>query len=367
MAALNFVIEVSPVVLPPELGLRREPPRPPGQREATYEDNFDYLTLYYDAFVSGGDLRLVGPPLLDLERAFREGLHEGGRRLRLRTERLDRSQRTVVLNHDRRSRTIGFRCGTFSGSSRIGTDLASVFNGRRALLTVSKDNRLDWVRDWARFYALAHGVDAVIVYDNGSVSYSCVDLLAALGEVPGLEVAVVVNWPFKYGPMRPDGPWDSDYCQYGALEHARWRMLRGADGVINADIDELVVTKSGTSVFGPVRRLRRGYLLYRGTWVDAVPNPDEAKSAYSNFAFANSSFPQTSSKWCLVPARVPARSQWRVHDVAGAPARSSDDVTFKHFHGITNRRRHIDAKEVFDPEVHALDTELQEALTRVGM
>jgi hypothetical protein len=38
--------------------------------------------------------------------------------------------------------------------------LCDRFAGRRVLFTLSKDNHLDWVADWAGFYASVHGCDA---------------------------------------------------------------------------------------------------------------------------------------------------------------------------------------------------------------
>jgi hypothetical protein len=60
-----------------------------------------------------------------------------------------------------------------------------------------------------------------------------------------------MEWPFKYGPQGANSwdHWDSDFCQLGAWEHARWRFLQNARSAMNSDIDELVLSKSGQSVF----------------------------------------------------------------------------------------------------------------------
>ncbi len=279
------IIAVSPVSLPDDALLRRDPPRPPELRPPGYAEQFDDRTLFYDIFWCDDAVRLVGPPLRNLEAVALDGLAASGRSEKVKTTQLAHVQRTTITGIHRTAMTIdlpleGSRC-----SATIGSDLAQLFKERKVLLTVSKNNDLAWVQDWIKFHARYHGVDAVLIYDNGSTSYSLDQLQSAIEQVDDIELAAIVSWPFKYGPQGfdntapgskgaqqqngPDLPWDSNYCQYGALEHAKWRLLRHAAGVINADVDELVLTPPGTTIFDYVRRSRGGVLQYPGIWIEA--------------------------------------------------------------------------------------------------
>ena len=53
------------------------------------------------------------------------------------------------------------------------------FAGRNCLMTLSRDNALDWIRDWAAFHVREHGADAVLFFDNGSTDYRPEEILAA--------------------------------------------------------------------------------------------------------------------------------------------------------------------------------------------
>ena len=77
---------------------------------------------------------------------------------------------------------------------------ANVFAGRKVLCTFSKDNRLQWIADWAEFHVRAHDANAVLFYDNASTNYMTTDLLALFRSIPGLDAAVVVPWTCKFGP-----------------------------------------------------------------------------------------------------------------------------------------------------------------------
>lgn len=379
---ISQLVEVSPVALPDDSAVQREPPRPPEGRQPGYEEQFDALTLFYDVFWCGRCVMLVGPPLLNLEGLAFERISARGRSPQLRTLRLDRAQRTVVRGGQSGAVREALQALQASGRVVIGPDLAEFFRGSRVLVTKSKDNPLDWVREWAKFHARTQAVNAVLIYDNGSTSYSVEDLLATLRQVQELDRVTVVVWPFKFGPQAPVVPkgqlnpwWDSDFCQYGLLEHARWRLLRFAAGVINADIDELLLSPPGTTVFDYALKARCGVVQYTGTWVDNVPTGGASRSAYRAFPFTNEALGPCRTKWCSVPGQLPPGAQWRVHDVVGTEslvhprARPwlSSPVSYRHFLGMTTGWRYARPAVTFDPSVHRRDRALEEALEGAGM
>jgi hypothetical protein len=208
------------------------------------------------------------------------------------------------------------------------------------------------------------------------------ELQSALDEVPEIAVAAIVLWPFKYGPLGgPENLWDSNFCQYGMLEHAKWRLLRRAAGVINADIDELVITPPGSSVFDAAARTSRGVVEYKGTWIAPVPYGSEIKSSYSRYGFTDLALGWSEPKWCLIPSRVPTRSQWRVHDVVWGRKSSvlppphpwnalkkAPMATFCHFSAInTNWRESRTNGVIYDRAIHVVDDALREALSEVDL
>ena len=159
-----------------------------------------------------------------------------------------------------------------------------LFLDRKVLLTQSKNNELYWIGDWVRFFARSHGCDAVLFYDNGSTKYELPEIYETISSIPGIKVVVVVRWPYMRGPSgsemrglggseRVDGPptpWDSTYSQPGILEHARYRFLARAQAVVNADVDELVLTKDKVSLFELLSRSSTGYLRYPGYWIEGA-------------------------------------------------------------------------------------------------
>jgi hypothetical protein len=231
-------------------------------------------------------------------------------------------------------------------------------------VTMSRNNQLAWIRDWATFHASAHGCDAVLFYDNASDAYSQSDIVETLATVAGVDTAVVINWPFKFGPLgSPSHPWDSDYSQRGALEHARHRFLGRARAVLNVDIDELVITADGSSIFDLVCRSDTGYLNFSGHCIENVTaSPgDFALRRHRHFFMVKSPPAPAQQKWAVVPRRCPMRSQWSVHDVTRLRPGTAGSVAvhYCHFEAITDNWRYQRFRpEAANPFAHFPDQEL---------
>ena len=160
------------------------------------------------------------------------------------------------------------------------------------MLTLSKNNELSWIGDWVHFFARRHGCDAVLFYDNASTKYEISAIYKTISSIPGIEVVIVVNWPYMYGPQGSDRdagppklPWDSAYSQPGVLEHARHRFLRLARAVVNADVDELVITTDKVSLFELICCSKTGYLKYPGYWIESATKSTRQVSSPLRFLF----------------------------------------------------------------------------------
>jgi len=267
------LFQPTPLVLDVTKGVRREPVRPRDYQIEDFFTQFDFETLFFDSFIgnSGDHLILVGPPLLNLA-SLAEKMEviafPSGQRCPFRIKNMDRHcQVWVTVSYH----TTDFLIRTEVGEFQLmpGDNHSNLFQDKRVLLTLSRNNRLEWIQDWLRYNRDIHGANAVLLYDNSSTTYSAEVLLSALVEVSGFDPICVVPWPFKYGPQGLDATrfWDSDFCQIGVLEHARWRFLQEARSVLNSDIDELVVSSNGWSIFETVERSWSGVMRFHGVWV----------------------------------------------------------------------------------------------------
>jgi hypothetical protein len=320
--------------------LRRVPPRPPEHRQPGYDCAFDFLTVLYDCFAAPDGRRVVclGPPLLNLEPVVVPAIERAFGRSWFSFRDVRRLDRNMQIWLKPRAAIAAIEGGYFEQNALVvQPNHCDLFLGKRVLLTKSKDNELVWIRDWVSFHAANHGCNAVLFYDNGSAKYTAAQVHQAIASVAGIEVAVVVSWPFKFGVNAgPTGIWDSDFGQYGVLEHAHHRFLAWADAVINADIDELVMTGSGVPVFDLALKSRTGYLKYAGVMIENAT--DAAADVYRHGHFVHRQSPPRygTEKWTVVPSHCRPRSQWCVHSVTRMKPdqRASANVTHRHFMAI---------------------------------
>lgn len=380
----SMTVSLSSVLLDPASGLRREAARPAALQNDSYADRYDWHTLFYDVYRAGRHVVLQGPPLLNLLEPLKASApfrHAFGFPW-FRARHFGQKKRGEIwLRTDAGQIATDGPLGRYT--IEVQPDMAPVFAGRRVITTLSKDNDLRWIADWVRFYARVHGADGVLFYDNGSAAYTLDELQAVLDEASGGAFPVLaVSWPFPYGPQGGlagavngvEADWDSDFCQTGSLQHARHRFLRSARSVLNVDIDELVLGRSGQSIFAATEASRSGFTKFPGLWIGTHGAPHVYRATCRHADFVHRDLPDELAcppKWCLVPGRADRLADsWSVHNLFGAKANRqlSTDFAYRHMRGITNSWKEDRwAADGADPAALLRDHALEAAFAAAGL
>lgn len=346
---MNYrIAQPTPLVLRETDEIRRNKTRPERLRESNYTEKYDDRTIFYDAVIRHDQVLLPGPPLLNLEALVSlDTISVDGRRpLRVETSRLERTQITKLTFEEpitSRSELKLDYPGVGPLTTQITPTDTSEFRDAKVLLTMQKDEELIWIRDWASYYATIHECNAVIIFDNNSTKYSNTELLNTIQSVPGVETAVVVNWPFKYGPqggvwVGTSAAWDSDFCQIGAFQTARYKFLPEARGMINADIDELVVPLTESTVFDELENSTHGVIGYGGHWIENRPinlSPEQLPK-HKHFFLTQGRKSPCAMKWSGVPGRWPETAQPTAHYVRNIDYLPSPNFYTAHFRGLNS-------------------------------
>ncbi|MBR9823344.1 MAG: hypothetical protein GYB51_20360 [Rhodobacteraceae bacterium] len=334
IAPVKYTGQIDPLAPP-----FRDPFRHPVQHGPHFQQKFDYETVLFDIFDDGeGGLIAISPQMG--REVKRHGLCF-----------LDAQGRALPFRHLRRWNLDMFRIETpdVTAPVTVRTDLfeqtvtpsasrLELFEGRRVLLFVNKNNHLQWIRDFVTFYVTVHGADAVCLYDNGSTEYTLDELHRALGDIAGLELLTITHWPFKWGVT--DGNSDSSFCQRAFLEHARWRCLNRARSVLQCDVDELIFSDGSGGIFEKVEASTTGYVSVRGRWMAHTRAEHfEVLGPPRHHHFTRTDISGTGwcgKKWACVPGKVAERYQWMVHDVFGGmkPDPDTSGLVLRHYMGL---------------------------------
>ncbi len=348
----------SAIFLPESSSLRRLPRAHKRKRGQKFWDGFEDKALIYDLFwhFDGERVLLIGPPALNLERHWRSAKFialPSGKPLSPVFHHV-RSTLTVALQQvppQTRQIQLEFAGETFVAA--IQPNMVKEFADARVLFTMSKDNCLTWIAEWALFHHITHGANAVILIDNGSETYRPEDVAKTLAGVPGIDKVLVISWPYKYGPHDPGVVFHrfwANFLQVASFAVILRRFGRRAFGLLNVDIDELAGPLAGTNIFQAARESQDGYFRLLGHWVEAVPEPDYVEDAPGHPAYRNVRrdirHRLNAKKWGLDPTRswlddldvLP--SVHRVMNISKEMSARAPRGHFWHFKGINTNWKH---------------------------
>ena len=323
--------------------LRRRHLVTPEQRDAAYHSGYDRTTLWYDAFWRDGAVTIIAPPLMNLKRpVFGAAITLDGRPARLR--RVARFQRYEILRiaAPRPPEEIVLRGRDWALKSGVAHAETERLAGKNVILTISRDNELDWIRDFALFHKKTQGAEAVLFIDNGSGEYApeaVAELLRSCGLQP-----LVVTAPLPYGPVLEGARHKhaAKFFRTAMLNVARLRFLPAARAVLNVDIDELVWSE-GKSVFDMAAESMIGFAPFAGRWRNPGPDAGQPPS-HADHLWRRNILKDCPAKYAVAPGRLAGRLSWDVHRLERLPFKDRflrKDAGYWHCSGISTGWKYV--------------------------
>jgi len=347
--ASSGVETLSSLRIPAALGLARRPAVPPEYRGENYGALYDVSTLFYDAvhLPAAQKIVLFCPKLFNLEPLIRQGRFSSGEGP-LRLARIVHRRRydEVWLVGASIAGTLEYQWRDWSTSLALSRQDDETFAGLNCILAISKNNKLEWIRDWLHYHVCEHGLEGLVLFDNQSDEYGMEALAEAVDQVAGIKAFKVVSAPFSYGPKGIKRKVSrSKYLQTSLLNIARIRYFSRAAAVLSIDVDELVhSSRAGLTVFEEARSSRFGYTAFRGAWLFDTAG-DNALPLHRNHWLAQEEGGRCPYKYCVVPQSPIGRLAREVHGVAASKLLNflfeSKHMKYWHFWNInTNWKGH---------------------------
>lgn len=362
--------------------LKRDVRSPNKPRPPEFMARYESRALVYDCFwhADGQRILLVGPPPMNLKSALAAARYEA---LPSRTPlhfAYHPSLSTMITELSGApagTTAVRMTVGDESFELQVQPNSSDALAGRRVLFAMSRNNDLAWIREWAAWHASIHGTDAIVFFDNGSSDYTVAEIEETLLGVNGLKSVSVHSMPYAFGMTDHAlsvNPYWSHFLQISAMSVVLRRYGAKAFGLLNCDPDELAATHSGRPIYDLLAEARRGLVVFRGIWIEAMgepgaPQPTRHRDFHRRLADPKAAVSRP-GKWVIDPkrdwfARLNAHPYW--HWVAGRPwfgKSMPDDAFYRHFKGInTNWKEGRTAPPVGDTVV---DEALQQAFARVS-
>lgn len=384
MQAQHKIMTPNALIIPENWPIRRINIREEKFIDPTYAQKYDNTSIFYDVFQAGNKVYLIGPPLLNLAPVIDncQAIDQQGQaiKLTLQTKLLERGQLSWIdLTPELQKKglvSLQFDLANLLPSGQnntclkveIGADLNPDFADSKALMTLQLNNKLEWIHDWAKYYQVIHDVDTVFVYDNKSSHYSKEEILQSLTQVEGLKNIIIVAWDYKYGPQGkpwtgPNTPWDSDFCQIGALQHMRFRFSLQSKGFINADIDELITPLTEINLFEALGQSPQGVIGVEGNTIEGHKSNFNQESAgiphFYHFWERKTSISGGTRKWIGAPCKWQDENiQTTAHWVRGISYQADPRFSIGHFRSINDGWKIKSRAESFTDTKEALRSDL---------
>lgn len=298
------------------------------ERAPNYDDRYDFHTFVYDCFYRAdvNEVWLLCPRLLNFVGLVRDMTFfvDGSEHSRVKIENISRATVIKLKGVKTAPTLVRFEHEKASGDLTVGDTKLDLFAGKNAVFSINKDNRLEWIQDWLRFYVRVHGLNAMALVDNGSTTYTVDDLRAAIDEVEGIDQACVISAPFPFGP-NAEGQVNTSslYLQRSTAEIIRRRLFKNCRAVLNVDIDELIFSWSGQSIFDATAASDIGFVRANAEWVyvdeeTAAKTPKPLRHVHhTNLSVPRKPgakrLPKANRKWCVDPNGKYGEHQWLMH------------------------------------------------------
>ena len=324
----------------PETGTRRDPPKRCEVLQPAFWDRYDSRTLIYDAYHCPRRkiVRLVLPRAFNLRPMLRASMFRiDGRYAKPAIWRTWRHHEIIEFRGYTEATQLAFTGGSVTAEvpiSPVDTGVA----GLNTVYTLSQDNDLTWLRDWARFHVVTHDLQAVVLFDNGSTAYDLGTLEEALLGVTGIKAVRIVDVPLPYGPLKQDctNRSDAKFLQVAMLNLARDRFLASSRAWLALDVDELLVSPTGERIFDAVCASRFGHLTFPGMWHYPATNHTAPRHADHRLIRADDTLCPT--KYALQPAGIFGDFSLQVHSLEKIHRRynlAANRFWFMHCYGIS--------------------------------
>ena len=349
-------------------GSRYLRPIPKAKREdADFVASFDQHTLFYDVFFDEGSglITAIGPSLKLQRRFFNhalfkvDGVKAEDVKVNLISPRTGEVTFKSPTDAPETLRLMHRAPPKLNVQVPINRSNHRKFEGKNALVAISKNNDLSWIKDWLAYYVAQHGANAVVLIDNGSEAYSMRDLRRAVISVKGIEAVELLSAPFPFGPKGVDRrAINAKFFHLSMLHIANRRFLAKANAVLSVDIDELVTRPDGRTVFEAVKGTPRGFLSIPGSWRYAKrPGAETGAIRHADHVLKRiGQDDHMQPKWCLDPTGPLAGVYWRVHGVLGEDRFFDHDFEYLHCRQITTNwdyARDFEPEDRFEPAPEA--------------
>lgn len=306
----------------------------------TFDETYDYDTLFSGVLKHGDTLVITAPPFLNLREFVNDTviINDGYCDIKLQFHDLDRSG-VAIAKINKNSTHLYI---THNNDSPIQIEIESLeierFKDKKILFTMIKNDPKDWILNWVQYHHKIYGINGFVIFSNNSDDYTCEELENYL-KSDSYELTIV-DWEMKWGVNGP--PWDSDYCKIVALQYLKYKFAYEAEFVLNLDIDEYFVSSySLDNIIESMILNNKDSINMESKNISRYSLPLE-ETTIKNYYWYHKKDIDTNKmiKWVTLP-KYSRNYPWSIHYIFSPNRDDTDDFYYAHM-AILTGKHHIE-------------------------
>ena len=316
----------------------------------TFDETYDYSTLFVDVFRDGSQVIFVSPPFLNFKNILTEDFKlsdEYGNQYDMNFVDLDRCSLMVS--------TVPFNVKKLflskENEDNFEIEIKSRYNkfdNKKVLCTMQKNEPIHKILNWIEYHSSLYGVDSFIIFNHQSEIYTSEFLYEKLKKQITKNIFVeVVDWDMPFGVIGP--PWDSDWSQYIMLNLCKYNFCKESKLLINHDLDEYFVSEfSFDEIFESMNLQNCGAVVYQSKNISSYTegNVDILNTRYFYHPKEIDDFKMT--KWIAIPSKT-VNCICTLHNVFGPNVETTEDFYYAHMWVLNSnnqeQKNHCSSKE----------------------
>jgi hypothetical protein len=325
---------------PPEWNIKRDTLNDPSKYPKytygkTFEESYDYDTLFADVFRNENQMVFVSPPFLNFRNILQSMKLIDGKSntYDLNFGSFDRCEVVVSNIPDTVSKIFLQREDgeKFEINYR---DRYSKFDDKRVLCTMVKNEPISKILNWVEYHIVNYNVEGFLIFNNQSTIYSSEELYVDLIKNQPNGIIEVVDWDMPFGMIGP--PWDSDWSQYILLNLCKYNFCLRSCLILNHDIDEYFVSKySLEEILGSMIDQNLGAIVYESKNISCYTGGNTSILNTRYYYHPDDVNEVKMTKWMAIPSKT-MQSIYTLHNVYGTNTESTNDFYYAHMWALSS-------------------------------
>ena len=264
-----------------------------------FNSTFDYTTLFYDAISTLNGATVVCPKLYNFVPIVSNSTHYLDRiRASYRIVKTPRFDIIYISNGMHFPKTWVFEYKDKAFRIRLSSSNNSLFENKKTLLTINKNNQLDWISYWLNYHHKFYGFNGLVFVDNGSSDYSIEQLYNTLLQ-SNIDQFILLSAALPFGPVLLNRDRSLLFYQNAMIHLCRLKFLSNSNFVLSLDIDELLDAPSLSA--SNISLSSIGLSRFSGEW---IYSPFSEQKSHARHCYKLPFLSSSPKKYIFNPSRL---------------------------------------------------------------